>query len=180
MQLQRLNKKQKKQDVGGDKESKKSRPVHKKKHVKLAEKKKKLAQKFEMMLKEQQDEKKQKKVDRANRKIGSVANMGAIKDALPSLDSLLKFKASGDIKSGLPEYDAIKLKKGQSAKVAKGKEKKINKFAKKEQRISKETKEINSRCDYLKKLMNDKGFRSNPRKVIAEHIKNTLEMEEKK
>lgn len=156
-----------------------SPPVHQKKHVKMAEKKKKLAQKFELMLKDQQDAVKAKKVERANKKIGSVATMGAIKDALPSLDSLLKFKGA-EIKTGVPEYDSIKVV-GTSKTTAKKEKKKLekqNKFALKEKRITKQSKEMTQRYDYLHKLMNDKGFRKNPRQVIAEHIKNTkLEQE---
>lgn len=159
-----------------------STPVHQKKHVKIAEKKKKLAMKFELMLKDQQEAQKKLKVEKANKKIGSVATMGAIKDALPSLDSLLKFKGS-DIKTGIPEYDSIKVKGKDAAKGAgkKGKGKEItNKFALKEQRISKQKKEMTNRYDYLQKLMNDKVFRKNPRQVIAEHIKNSKVEQEAK
>lgn len=154
--------------------------VHQKKHVKMAEKKKKLALKFELMLKEQKETQRLKKVEKANKKIGSVATLGALKDALPSLDSLFKFKGS-QIKTGIPEYDSIKVAKGTEEKKEKkkgqGKEKN-NKFALKEKRISKQSKEQTQRYEYLQKLMNDKGFRNNPRQVIAEHIKNTkLEQE---
>lgn len=153
-----------------------STPVHQKKHVKIAEKKKKLAMKFELMLKDQQEAQKKLKVEKANKKIGSVATMGAIKDALPSLDSLLKFKGS-DIKTGIPEYDSIKVKGKDAGK--KGKEI-TNKFALKEQRITKQKKEMTNRYDYLQKLMNDKVFRKNPRQVIAEHIKNSKVEQEAK
>lgn len=159
-----------------------STPVHQKKHVKMAEKKKKLAMKFELMLKDQQEAQKKLKVEKANKKIGSVATMGAIKDALPSLDSLLKFKGA-DIKTGIPEYDSIKVKGKDAAKGAgkKGKGKEItNKFALKEQRITKQKKEMTNRYDYLQKLMNDKVFRKNPRQVIAEHIKNSKVEQEAK
>lgn len=158
-------------------------PVHQKKHVKIAERKKKLAQKFELMLKDQQEAQKLKKVERANKKIGSVATMGAIRDALPSLDSLLKFKGS-DLKTGIPEYDSIKVnaatKGKKSSKEKRGGKETTNKFAIKEQRISKQSKEVTKRYDYLQKLMNDKVFRKNPRQVISEHIKNSkLEQEAK-
>lgn len=152
--------------------------VHQKKHVKLAEKKQKLAQKFELMLKEQKEEQRQKKVERANKKIGSVATLGAIKDALPSLDSLLKFKGA-DLKTGVPEYDSIKVGKGkQKQQPGSGKKKNKgkpsdNKFTLKEKRITKQSKENTQRYDHLHKLMNDATFRKNPRQVIAEHIQNT-------
>lgn len=150
-------------------------PLHQKKHVKMAEKKNKLMQKFELMLNEQKETLKKKRIEKANRKIGSVATMSAIKDALPSLDGLLKFKGA-DIKSGIPEYDSIEVTKNgkEMAKKDSKAKKPKNKFEQKEKRISKQSHENNKRYDYLQKLMNDKTFRSNPRKVIAEHIKNTL------
>lgn len=155
-------------------------PKHQKKHEKVAERKEKLRMKFELMIKAQKEAQKEKKLVRANKRLGSVASMGAIKDALPSLDSLLKFKGS-EIKTGIPEYDSIRVAGGkkQSGVGQKRKEKAANnKFALKEKRISKESKEQSKRYDYLQKLMNDKGFRADPRKVIAEHIRNTkLEQE---
>lgn len=154
-------------------------PKHQKKHEKVAERKQKLRMKFELMIKEQKQAQKEKKLVRANKKLGSVATMGAIKDALPSLDSLLKFKGS-EIKTGIPEYDSIQVAAGGKTgkkKTGVGEKRKEkaanNKFALKEKRISKEAKEQSKRYDYLQKLMNDKGFRADPRKVIAEHIKNT-------
>lgn len=151
--------------------------VHQKKHVKQAEKKKKLALKFEMMLKEEKEAKKLIKVEKANKKIGSVATMGAIKDALPSLDGLLKFK-KGDIKSGIPDYESIKIKGKKGGKERK--QKKETKTAIKDKKIAKESQEQTKRYDYLQKLMNDATFKKNPRQVIAEHIKNTKLLAEQK
>lgn len=151
-------------------------PVHQKKHVKLAEKKKKLALKFEMMLEEQKKARKLQKVEKANKKIGSVATMGAIKDALPSLDGLLKFK-NGDIKTGIPNYESIKVKGKKSGKKT-NKDRKETKTAIKDKRIAKESQEQTKRYDYLQKLMNDAVFRKNPRQVIADHIKNTKLLEQ--
>lgn len=175
--LPALKKKQKakKQKRGGEGDKAGSPKVHQKKHVKLAEKKKNLALKFELMLKDQKEERRQKKVERANKKIGSVATLGAIKDALPSLDSLLKFKGA-DLKTGVPEYDSIKVVKGKQKEKKKRKD---NKFTLKEKRITKQSRELSQRYDHLHKLMNDTTFRKNPRQVIAEHIQNTKRDHEK-
>lgn len=173
--LKRKQKKSKRHAIapGNAEPSSPSAKVHQKKHVKLAEKKKKLAQKFELMLKDDREAKRVKKVERINKKIGSVATMGAIKDALPSLDSLLKFKGT-DIKTGIPQYDSIPIKGAKKTnKKRDSRRKDDNKFALKEKRISKQSQDQVKRYEYLQKLMSDDTFRKNPRQVIAEHIKNT-------
>lgn len=175
--LPALKRKQKAKKISKAFEKTDNKGVHQKKHVKLAEKKKKLALKFEMMLEEQKEVRKLKKVERANKKLGSVATMGAIKDALPSLDGLLKFK-KGDIKTGIPDYEAIKVTGGKLGPKAKHKDRRETKTTIRDKKIAKESQEQTKRYDYLQKLMNDAVFKKNPRQVIAEHIKNTRLLEQ--
>lgn len=153
-----------------------SGPIIQKKHVKRDEKKKKLALKFELMLNQRKEEKQKLKKEKLNKKCGVVGKMGALKDALPSLDDLLKLKPT-EIKTGVPQYEDIKVQSQNKAK-QKVVSLKINKKSMKEKRLAAADEGLAKRYDHLHKLMNDKSFRRNPRTVIANHIKNTRLMEE--
>lgn len=97
----------------------------------------------------------------------------SLNDSLPSLDSVLKLKST-EAKTGLDtdEVDGSgkkgkKGKKGQ--KFSKGK---VNSNAN-NNRVNK-SKELNKQFAHYQKLLNDETYKSNPRAVIALHIKNKM------
>ncbi|XP_059612591.1 uncharacterized protein LOC132259063 [Phlebotomus argentipes] len=93
----------------------------------------------------------------------------SLKDALPSLESLVKFR-SAEIKTGVPEYD----KKTEPS----NRFKKLSKKAQKAKRISSASAKNVARMGQLEQLMQDRTFRENPRLVIAEHVRNTRKLED--
>ncbi|XP_055528464.1 ribosome biogenesis protein SLX9 homolog [Wyeomyia smithii] len=85
-------------------------------------------------------------------------DMRPLLDALPSLDSLIKLKATNTIKTGVPEYErgfSRKNRRGRFEPAAKQRTPKIQQY------------------NRLNQVLNSKQFKKNPKKMIAEYIRNT-------
>uniref|UniRef100_A0A1Q3F8T8 Uncharacterized protein n=1 Tax=Culex tarsalis TaxID=7177 RepID=A0A1Q3F8T8_CULTA len=92
-------------------------------------------------------------------KTAVTGDMRPLLDALPSLDSLFQLKSAENLKTGVPKYDKkAKPKTKQQLKV---------------ERLKKKRGEFLNRCQKVNQLLKSKKFRKNPKKMIAEHIKNT-------
>ncbi|XP_035785622.1 protein FAM207A-like [Anopheles albimanus] len=102
---------------------------------------------------------KQEKERKQREKTVITGDMRPLLDALPALDSLYQIKSSGKLKTGVPQFD----------KKAKPKTKKQLKT----ERLKKSKKEFISRCRSIKKVLKNKEYRKDPKKMIAEHIRNT-------
>ncbi|XP_055688573.1 uncharacterized protein LOC129793051 [Lutzomyia longipalpis] len=114
---------------------------------------------------------KKKKRRKPKAKVPVVGTLKDLRDALPSLESLIKFRSSvGELKTGIPEYD----NKSEPSK----RFQKLSRKAQKTKRAAKVNSEHVARMNQLQTLMQDKMFKQNPRQVIAEHIRNTRKMED--
>lgn len=95
----------------------------------------------------------------------------SLDDALPSLNTLFRLK-SKDLKTGVPKFDA-RAKKAAARAAAKESGEPVE-----PRKLSKTTKTLNKknefmqRYNYFQKLSADKMFKTNPRAVIAAHIRN--------
>uniref|UniRef100_A0A182JU25 Uncharacterized protein n=1 Tax=Anopheles christyi TaxID=43041 RepID=A0A182JU25_9DIPT len=128
----------------------------------LSKKEKKQFRRDEM-LKKIQLTKQAFKQDKAKKKREQTAITGDLRpllDALPSLESLFEVKSAATVlKTGVPKYD----------KKAEPKTKKERRA----QRLKQHKKEFLKRCTTIKKVFNDKTFKKDPKKMIADHIRNT-------
>uniref|UniRef100_A0A182PMV8 Uncharacterized protein n=1 Tax=Anopheles epiroticus TaxID=199890 RepID=A0A182PMV8_9DIPT len=128
----------------------------------LSKKEKKQFRKEEM-LKKVELTKQAFKQDRERKKREQTAITGDLKpllDALPSLESLFDVKSAGKVfKTGVPKYD----------KKAEPKTKKERRA----QRLKQHKKEFLKRCSTIKRVLKDKTFQKDPKKMIADHIRNT-------
>ncbi|GAB0097030.1 hypothetical protein DMENIID0001_126220 [Sergentomyia squamirostris] len=113
-----------------------------------------------------------KKNKRRRKKVKSqtLGDVTTLKDALPSLESLIKFR-SVPIKTGVPEYDNGKKEPSNRSKRLSRKAQKIKGIA------ASNSKRV-ARIKQLENLMQDRMFQQNPRQIIAEHIKNTRKLED--
>uniref|UniRef100_A0A2M4CUG6 Putative ribosome bioproteinsis protein slx9 n=1 Tax=Anopheles darlingi TaxID=43151 RepID=A0A2M4CUG6_ANODA len=102
---------------------------------------------------------KEEKERKQREKTVITGDMRPLLDALPALDSLYQIKSSGKLKTGVPQFD----------KKAKPKTKKQLKT----ERLKKSKKEFISRCRSIKKVLKNKEYRKDPKKMIADHIRNT-------
>lgn len=91
-------------------------------------------------------------------------------DNLPSLNSLFMLKTCAELKTGVPKFDKKLVVADDDAKP-----KKLTKAMKTRHK----KKVFMKRYNYLQKLMDDEAFKKNPRKVIAEHVRNRRVIEEK-
>ncbi|XP_058063592.1 uncharacterized protein LOC131213545 [Anopheles bellator] len=86
-------------------------------------------------------------------------DMRPLLDALPTLDSLFQIKSSGTLKTGVPQFDK--------------KVKPKTKHQLRTNRLKKNRKEFITRCRTIEKVFKNKEYRKDPKKMIAEHIRNT-------
>ncbi|XP_050091071.1 nucleolar protein 58 [Anopheles aquasalis] len=100
---------------------------------------------------------KQEKERKQREKTVITGDMRPLLDALPALDELYQIKSSGKLKTGVPQFD----------KKAKPKTKKQLKT----ERLKKSKREFISRCRSIKKVLKNKEYRKDPKKMIAEHIR---------
>ncbi|EDS35497.1 conserved hypothetical protein [Culex quinquefasciatus] len=102
---------------------------------------------------------KSEKEKKKREKTAVTGDMRPLLDALPSLDSLFQLKSAENLKTGVPKYDKkAKPKTKQQLKV---------------ERLKKQKGEFLNRCQKVNQLLKSKKYRKNPKKMIAEHIKNT-------
>nr|XP_019546345.1 protein FAM207A-like [Aedes albopictus] len=103
---------------------------------------------------------KEDKLKKKREKTAVTGDMRPLLDALPSLDSLFKMKSTADsIKTGVPKFDKKAVPKTkQQLKVERLKKKKVDFLA---------------RCQKVNQVLKSKKYRKNPKKMIAEHIRNT-------
>lgn len=102
---------------------------------------------------------KEDKLKKKREKTAVTGDMRPLLDALPSLDSLFKMKSADTIKTGVPKYDKkVVPKTKQQLKVERLKKKKVDFLA---------------RCQKVNQVLKSKKYRKNPKKMIAEHIRNT-------
>lgn len=111
---------------------------------------------------------KNKKRRRKPKAKGTV-DIKSLKDALPSLESLVKFR-SAPIKTGVPEYDNKTEPSNRT--------KRLSKKAQKIKRITSNNEQHVARLNKLQFMMQDRMFKENPRQIIAEHIENTRRLED--
>ncbi|KAG4078361.1 hypothetical protein HA402_013071 [Bradysia odoriphaga] len=93
-----------------------------------------------------------------------------LSDNLPSLNSLFMLKTCAELKTGVPKFDKKLVVAEEDAKPTK---------LTKAMKTRHKKKVFMKRYDYLQKLMQDAAFKKNPRKVIAEHVRNRRVIEEK-
>lgn len=127
--------------------------------------------------KRKQQKTKAKKQKQQVARVAALPNLSSLKsalptlnDSLPSLNSLFMLKTSTELKTGVPKFDKKLMVADDDAKP-----KKLTKAMKTRHK----KKVFMKRYDYLQKLMADKAFKQNPRKVIAEHVRNRRVVEEK-
>uniref|UniRef100_A0A182Y2I8 Ribosome biogenesis protein slx9-like n=1 Tax=Anopheles stephensi TaxID=30069 RepID=A0A182Y2I8_ANOST len=126
----------------------------------LSKKEKKQFRKEEM-LKKVELTKQAFKQDKDRKKREQTAITGDLKpllDALPSLESLFEVKSAATLRTGVPKYD-------------KKTEPKTKKQRQTERR-NQSKREFMKRCRTMKRVMNDKAFQKDPKKMVAAHIKN--------
>uniref|UniRef100_A0A182R968 Uncharacterized protein n=1 Tax=Anopheles funestus TaxID=62324 RepID=A0A182R968_ANOFN len=126
----------------------------------LSKKEKKQFRKDEM-LKKVELTKQAFKQDKERKKREQTAITGDLKpllDALPSLESLFELKSAATIKTGVPKYD----KKAEPR----------TKKQRQAQRRNKNKREFMKRCRTIKRVLNDQTFKKDPKKMVAEYIKN--------
>uniref|UniRef100_A0A182SLV3 Uncharacterized protein n=1 Tax=Anopheles maculatus TaxID=74869 RepID=A0A182SLV3_9DIPT len=126
----------------------------------LSKKEKKQFRKEEM-LKKVQLTKQAFKQDKERKKREQTAITGDLKpllDALPSLESLFEVKSAAALKTGVPKYDKKAEPKTKKQRQA--------------ERRNKNKREFMKRCRTMKRVLNDKAFKQDPKKMVAAHIKN--------
>lgn len=94
----------------------------------------------------------------------------SLNDSLPSLNSLFMLKTCAELKTGVPQFDK---------KLVVADEDSTPKKLTKAMKTRHKKKVFMKRYDYLQKLMTDKEFKKDPRKVIAEHVRNRRVIEDK-
>ncbi|XP_052893643.1 ribosome biogenesis protein SLX9 homolog [Anopheles moucheti] len=126
----------------------------------LSKKEKKQFRKKEM-LKKVELTKQAFRQDKERKKREQTAITGDLKpllDALPSVESLIEVKSAAALKTGVPEYD----------KKAEPRTKKQRQTL----RWNKNKRELMKRCRTIKRVLNDQAFKKDPKKMIADYIKN--------
>ncbi|XP_053688288.1 ribosome biogenesis protein SLX9 homolog [Sabethes cyaneus] len=98
---------------------------------------------------------KEDKEKRKREKTVVTGDLRPLLDALPSLDSLIKLKSANVVKTGVPEYDQNISKKKRPARLHKKRANIVKQFNK------------------MNQVLNSKQFKRNPKKMIAEYIRNT-------
>ncbi|KAM7356862.1 uncharacterized protein ACRADG_002451 [Cochliomyia hominivorax] len=124
------------------------------KREKYRQKRKNLLNKFSLI-------KKQQKVERARRnreKTAVIGDLKPLKDALPSLEDILKLSKDKDqLKTGVKEFDEISEEKSLNLK---------QKIKKKKEKFIKQVKSFQA-------ILKDPEFKKNPREAIRYHIQYT-------
>lgn len=156
---------------------------------KPANKKDKIRQRREQLLKKldtlEHAKRKTKEKTIKRRKTAIVGDLNSLKDALPSLDSLLKLKPNPqNIKTGITKIDSkltpnAALPQLQITSMGISKLSRKQKKELKNQKLKKLAKEYNQRFNSFQKVLDNENFKKNPRDVIATHIKMKLEKEAK-
>ncbi|XP_058831337.1 ribosome biogenesis protein SLX9 homolog [Topomyia yanbarensis] len=101
---------------------------------------------------------KENKEKKKREKTVVTGDMRPLLDALPSLDSLFKLKAANSIKTGVPKYDKNMVPKTKrQLKAAQLKKNRID---------------FLNRCKKMNQVLKSKKFKRNPKKMIADHIRN--------
>ncbi|XP_050076058.1 ribosome biogenesis protein SLX9 homolog [Anopheles maculipalpis] len=147
-------------DVPEQDEGVKTKKLRKLAISRLSKKEKKQFRKEEM-LKKVELTKQAFKQDKDRKKREQTAITGDLKpllDALPSLESLFEVKSAAALKTGVPKYD-------------KKAEPKTRKQRQTERR-NQSKREFMKRCRTMKRVLNDKAFKQDPKKMVAAHIKN--------
>lgn len=117
--------------------------------------KEEVLKKIELTQKAFQEDKQKKKRE----KTAVTGDMRPLLDALPSLDSLFKLKSADAIKTGVPKYD--KKAAPKTKQQLRG------------ERLKKKRAEFLKRCQKVNQVLKSKKFKKDPKKMIAEHIRNT-------
>uniref|UniRef100_A0A182MCH7 Uncharacterized protein n=1 Tax=Anopheles culicifacies TaxID=139723 RepID=A0A182MCH7_9DIPT len=126
----------------------------------LSKKEKKQFRKEEM-LKKLELTKQAFKQDKERKKREQTAITGDLKpllDALPSLESLFEVKTAAALKTGVPKFDKKMEPKTKKQRQA--------------HRRNKNKREFMKRCRTIKRVLNDKAFKQDPKKMVADFIKN--------
>ncbi|XP_058460863.1 uncharacterized protein LOC131436258 [Malaya genurostris] len=110
--------------------------------------------KIELTQKAFKDDKERKKRE----KTVVTGDMRPLLDALPALDSLFKLKVADSIKTGVPKYDK---------KAAPKTKRQIKASQMKKNRV-----DFLNRCKKMNQILKSKKFKNNPKKLIADHIRN--------
>lgn len=145
-----------------DEEGVKTKKLRKLAISRLSKKEKKQFRKEEMLKKVQLTKQafKQDKERKKREQTAVTGDMRPLLDALPSLDSLFEVKTAATVmKTGVPKYD----------RKAEPKTKKERRT----QRMKQRKKEFLKRCSTIKRVLNDTTFKKDPKKMIADHIRNT-------
>uniref|UniRef100_A0A182U0Z1 Uncharacterized protein n=1 Tax=Anopheles melas TaxID=34690 RepID=A0A182U0Z1_9DIPT len=145
-----------------DEEGVKTKKLRKLAISRLSKKEKKQFRKEEMLKKVQLTKQafKQDKERKKREQTAVTGDMRPLLDALPSLDSLFEVKTAATVmKTGVPKYD----------RKAEPKTKKERRT----QRLKQRKKEFLKRCSTIKRVLNDTTFKKDPKKMIADHIRNT-------
>lgn len=127
--------------------------------------------------KRKQQKNKLKKQKQQVARVATLSNLSSLKnalpslnDSLPSLNSLFMLKTCAELKTGVPKFDKKLVIADEGSQP-----KKLTKAMKTRHK----KKVFMKRYDYLQKLMSDVEFKKNPRKVIAEHVRNRRVIEDK-
>lgn len=136
----------------------------------------KISVKQSISKKRKQQKTKTKKQKQQVARVATLSNLTYLKnalptlnDSLPSLNSLFMLKTCAELKTGVPKFDKKLVIAEESTP------KKLTKAMKTKHK----KKVFMKRYDYLQKLMSDEQFKKNPRKVIAEHVRNRRVIEDK-
>lgn len=156
------------------------KPSHTKK-LKMQQRKENLMKKISIKQPTAKKRKQQKnKIKKQKKQVARVATLSdltslknalpSLNDSLPSLNSLFMLKTCTELKTGVPQFDK---------KLVVADEDSTPKKLTKAMKTRHKKKVFMKRYDYLQKLMTDKEFKKDPRKVIAEHVRNRRVIEDK-
>lgn len=149
--------------------SSKEKPVNKK--DKIRQRRENLLKKIDAV----QQAKNEVKLKLKRQKTPIIGDLHPLKDALPSLDSLLKLKPNPEaIKTGILKIDQQVKRKQNLPNVGTTKLSKKARKEMKKQNLKKLAKEYKQRYNNFQKVLIDESFVKNPREAIAMHIKLTL------
>uniref|UniRef100_A0A182QG46 Uncharacterized protein n=1 Tax=Anopheles farauti TaxID=69004 RepID=A0A182QG46_9DIPT len=160
---QQVEKPQSKSQASTDEpeDSTKTKKLRKLAISRLTKKEKKQFRKEEMLKKVELTKQafKQDKARKTREQTVITGDLRPLLDALPSLESLYEVKSSVVLKTGVPKYD----KKAEPK----------TKRERRAQNFKENKRKLHKRFKTLKNVMNEQSFKKDPKKVIADHIKNT-------
>uniref|UniRef100_A0A182NI87 Uncharacterized protein n=1 Tax=Anopheles dirus TaxID=7168 RepID=A0A182NI87_9DIPT len=145
----------------GAEDTQKTKKLRKLAISRLSKKEKKQFRKEEMLKKVELTKKafKQDRARKAREQTAITGDLRPLLDALPSLESLFEVKSSAVLKTGVPKFD-------KKAEPKTKRERKAQNFNEKKRKFHK-------RVKTLKNVMKEQSFKKDPKKVIADHIRNT-------